>query len=96
MFVSKDSEPGNVRDPEKRYETIGPRASYTKEIAPMELVAYAYSKYTQGIETPPFSAGPIPAGNNGILLVLRQNDREFTERVEVDIVKKEIPQPEEP
>ena len=87
MFVSKDSEPGNVRDPEKRYETIEPGASYSKNIAPMELVAYAYSKYTQGIDTPPFSAGPIPAGKSGMLLVLRQNEREFTERIEVDILE---------
>jgi hypothetical protein len=86
MFVSKDSEPGNVRDPKKRYETIAPGTSYSKDIAPMELVAYAYSKYSQEIETPPFSAGPIPAGKSGILLVLMRNDGEFTERIEVDII----------
>jgi len=92
IFVSKDSEPGNVRDPEKRYEPIAPGATYIKNIAPMELVAYAYSKYTRDTDTPGFSAGPISSGKSGILLVLRQNEKEFSERIGIDIIEREIEQ----
>lgn len=89
MFVSKDSEPGNVRDRTKRYEAIEPGATYTKDIAPLELVAYAYTKYNQEIDTAPFSAGPIPAGKSGIILRLRHKDKDFNERIEVEITDRE-------
>ena len=89
MFVSKDSEPGNVHDPEKRFETIAPSKTYSKNIAPLELITYAYSKTTHYVEMSPFSAGPIPSGQSGIHLTFKLNNREYTERVTVTIKETE-------
>lgn len=62
MFVSKDTEPGRVKDPDKRYETVAPGSTYTKEIAPVKLIAYAPLKYSMNAsrDNATFSAGPIP------------------------------------
>ncbi|MHC4211926.1 MAG: hypothetical protein ACYSWP_01010 [Planctomycetota bacterium] len=92
MFVSKDTEAGKVMDPEKRYDIIAPGETYTKIIAPLKLVAWAVPKYsaTKRIDESPFSAGPIPAGKSGILLVIKQEEKELTERISVDIIEEEI------
>ncbi len=90
MFVSQDSEPGRVRDPERRYETIAPGQTLQKSIAPLKLVAYAPIKYTQtSNQQKTFSAGPIPEGQSAIRLVLKQGDAKWVETVRVQITKQE-------
>jgi hypothetical protein len=89
MLVSSDSVPGQVKDPDKRYEVIGARQTYSKEIAPMKLIAYATAREHTAMDGPVFSAGPIPVGKSGILLVFKQGQTGFTERLTVDIVEKD-------
>ena len=89
MLVSRDSVPGQVKDPDKRYEIIEARQTFSKDVAPIKLIAYATARDSQraGADQPVFSAGPIPVGKSGVLLALKQGDAEFTERITVDIVE---------
>lgn len=92
MFVSKDTEPGRVKDPDKRYETVTAGTTYTKEIAPVKLIAYAPAKYTMSTspDTATFSAGPIPPGQSGIRLWFTQGGRYVLEELTLKIVEAEI------
>ena len=92
MFVSKDTEPGRVKDPDKRYETVAPGSTYTKEIAPVKLIAYAPAKYSMNSsrDNATFSAGPIPPGQNGIRLWLIQGERNLLEELTLKIVETEL------
>lgn len=92
MFVSKDTEPGRVKDPDKRYETVTAGSTFTKDIAPVKLIAYAPAKYTRNApqDGPPFSAGPIPPGQSGIRLWLTQGDRNVLEELTLKIVEAEL------
>ncbi len=94
MFVSKDTEPGRVKDPDKRYETVAAGTTYTKDIAPVKPIAYAPAKYTMNAsgDTPTFSAGPIPPGQSGIRLWLTQGDRNVLEELTLKIAGKELEQ----
>ena len=90
MLVSRDSVPGEVRNPENRYEVISARQTYSNDIAPMKLIAYATARDSQRApaDEPVFSAGPIPTGQSGVLLAFKQGETEHTERITVDIVEK--------
>ncbi|MCP4453893.1 MAG: hypothetical protein GY809_20725 [Planctomycetes bacterium] len=92
MLVSRDSVPGQVKDPDKRFEVIAARQTYKKDVAPMKLIAYATAREDTAMIDPVFSAGPIPVGKSGILLTLKQGEMQFVERITVDIVET-IPEP---
>ena len=92
MFVSKDTEPGRVKDPDKRYESVAAGSTYTKEIAPVKLIAYAPAKYSMNaaLDAPTFRAGPIPPGQSGIRLWFSQGDKNILEELTLKIVETEL------
>ncbi len=92
MFVSKDTEPGRVKDSEKRYETVAAGSTFIRDIAPVKLIAYAPAKYTKNAPQDglPFSAGPIPMGRSGIRLWFTQGDRNVLEELSLKIVQAEF------
>lgn len=92
MFVSKDTEPGRVKDPDKRYDTVAPGSTYTKEIAPVKLIAYAPAKYSMNapLDGSTFRAGPIPPGQNGIRLWFSQGDKNMLEELTLKIVETKL------
>jgi hypothetical protein len=92
MFVSKETEPGRVKDPDKRYDTVAPGATFTRDIAPVKLIAYAPAKYSMNAseDSATFTAGPIPPGRSGIRLRLIQGEKNLLEDLTVKIVEKEL------
>lgn len=67
-------------------ETIAPGATFSREIFPAHLVAFApmreevLDKKGKGL-----FPGPLPAGKNGIRLVVRQNGNEMVQNLTVEI-----------
>lgn len=75
-------------DPEKIQgaippESIAPGASFTRDISPLRTVAFMPRERIPEEGKRGFIAGLLPAGNNGIHLVLKQGEREVTSRMTV-------------
>lgn len=74
-------------------DIVPPGGTLLKEISPVQLVALAplrersVAKNDSG-----FSPGIIPAGENGIRLVVRQNDKEIREKMTLTIKSSEVQQ----
>ena len=59
---------------------------FSKEIAPYKMLARAPLKYRERKEgEKAIKFGPLPAGKNGILLVVRQDGQEIREKIAVNI-----------
>ncbi len=59
----------------------------TKVISPLKMVAWKPLK-TRHVDTPGFSRGPIPEGENGIYLVVRQDGQEIRAKITLTIAVK--------
>jgi hypothetical protein len=86
-FVTQDTKPGQVNDPARRFDTILAGSTYSKNIAPLKLIAYAPAKDTSrtGSTETPFTTGTIPEGKSGIHLFLKDSNRDYIERIAVTI-----------
>jgi hypothetical protein len=72
------------------FDVVSPGHTFSKEIAPVKLVTWARLKDRSiGKDDSGFSPGIIPEGENGIILVVRQNGREIREKITVNIATKE-------
>ena len=81
-YIHRGIQRENVNDPPPDVIAVG--GQLRREIAPLRLIAWrGYKPGHKGAES--FSAGPLPEGSNGILLVVRQNGREIRETLTVDI-----------
>jgi hypothetical protein len=71
-------------------DTVATGAELSKEIAPLKLTGLEKIK-SRSIqpEESPISAGIIPAGEHGILLVVKQNEKTISEKILVKITVKE-------
>jgi hypothetical protein len=78
-FAFKGIDPGTIKKGDIPSDTIAPRATFTKEIFPVNLVAFTpmreevVNQKGRGLYP-----GPIPAGENGMDLVIRENGQEIT------------------
>jgi len=72
-------------------DTVAPGTEYTKTIAPLNLIGFERikSRASKPGESP-FSAGAIPAGQHGILLVVEQDQKVLSEKLLVKITVKEM------
>jgi len=66
-------------------DTVPPAGAYLRDMVPVSLIGYQplASSQKPGEET--FSAGVIPAGENGIYLVVEQDGEKFSETLIVNI-----------
>jgi len=71
----------NINNPPS--DVVPPQGTLEKVISPVNLIAWR--RGPGFINQPAFSAGPVPAGQNGILLVVRQNGKELREKMTVTI-----------
>ena len=63
---------------------------FSKEIAPIKLIAFVPLRDKRlGPDHSGISPGPLPAGENGIFLVIRQNGKEVREKIALNIVSEE-------
>ena len=87
VFVFKDIEPEDIKDSTVPPDIIPPRGTFTKEIAPYNLLARAPLRESD--KDPGIKPGILPTGENGILLVIRQNKKNIVEKMMVLITEKE-------
>jgi hypothetical protein len=71
----------NINNPPP--DTVPAEGTLQKIISPVNLIAWR--RGPGHIDQPAFSAGPVPEGQNGILLVVRQNGSEIREKISVTI-----------
>jgi len=85
-FVYRGIDRENVKEPPP--DVIAAAGRLRRDIAPLRLIAWGGYKagYT---DRAGFSAGPVPEGRNGILLVVRQNGSEMRETLSVEIAAAE-------
>jgi hypothetical protein len=94
LFVFRGIEPGAAQSRTIPTDVISPQDTFTRIIAPHKLLAYApfREQLKQDPDEPAFSGGPIPAGESGILLVVKRKDQVIKEKLAVKITKVESEQ----
>jgi hypothetical protein len=81
-FVFAGLDKSTVNNPPP--DIVAPGGELRKWIAPLKFIAWR--GYKPGYrDAPAFTPGPLPAGKNGIRLVVRQGGRVFEERLSVTI-----------
>jgi len=87
LYVFRGIDPEAIINLTIAPEIISPQDVFTKIIAPKKLIAYVPLRDhdTLDLGESALSGGPIPAGESGILLVVRMNDEEIKERLTLDI-----------
>lgn len=86
VFIFQGINPDDIKNLTIPYEIVPVGERLIKRIAPYELVAW--NPYRSKSESR-INPGIIPAGRNGILLVILVDGEEVIERIEVDIKEKE-------
>ena len=71
----------NINSPPS--DVVPPEGTLQKIISPVNLIAWRRGPGYANL--PAFSAGPVPEGQNGILLVVRQGGNEISEKMTVTI-----------
>lgn len=91
VFVFKGIIPKDIKNLTIPSDTIPAENTYSKVISPYECLARAPIRdSSKGISKPGISAGIIPTGENGILLVVRQKGEEVVEKLTSNIQEKEV------
>jgi hypothetical protein len=91
VFVFKGINPEDIKNLTIPADTVPPRAKFSKEIAPVKLVAFAPLRdRTESAAKSGFSPGVIPEGKNGIYLVIRTSEQEMRSKIILNIESKEI------
>ncbi|MHC4324004.1 MAG: hypothetical protein ACYSUX_07005 [Planctomycetota bacterium] len=87
IYVFRDIDPESIKSRTIAPDIISPQDVFTRIIAPQKLIAYTPFREQNEFasDESAFNGGPVPAGNNGILLVVRTNDKEIKERLTLDI-----------
>lgn len=82
IFVFEGVTPENVHDLPSDIVLAG--GTLIKEISPLNLVGWKPLKH-RNMGASSFTRGPIPAGENGIHLTVRQNGKEVREKITLNI-----------
>jgi len=86
VFVFEGIDPQNISKLTIPDDIIPAGEKFSKEIAPYTMLARAplrIKERSEGEEA--IKPGPLPAGENGILLVIRQDGQEISDKVTVKI-----------
>ena len=91
LFVFRGVEPEAIKNQTIAPDIISSQDTFTRIIAPYRLLAYApfREQVKYGSDEPAFSGGPIPAGESGILLVVKRKDQVIKENLTVKITEVE-------
>ena len=85
-FVFEGIDPQNISKQTIPDDIVQAGKTFSKEIAPYRLLARAPLRHRERSEgEASIKPGPLPAGENGILLVIYQDDLEITEKVTIKI-----------
>jgi hypothetical protein len=68
-------------------DLVSAGSTFTKIISPLKMVAWKPFK-TRQVNTPSFSRGPLPEGENGIYLIVNQDGKEIRSKITLTIVVK--------
>ena len=90
-FVFKGIKPEDIRNSTIPADTILAEDTFSKVISPYKLVARAPLRESSvgGTESSIYP-GILPAGENGILLVVRLNGKEVVEKITLKIVEQQV------
>ena len=90
-FVFKGIKPEDIRDSTIPPDAILAGVTFSKVISPFKMLARPPLR-DPGVEATKstISPGILPTGENGILLVVRQNWKEVVERITLTIVAQEV------
>jgi hypothetical protein len=88
-FVFRGIKVEDIKNSTIPFDVVSPGQSFSKEIAPVKLITWARLKDRSiGKDESGFSPGVIPEGENGIILVVRQNGQEVREKITLTIESK--------
>jgi hypothetical protein len=91
IFVFKGIEPENIKNSTIPPDTISAGQSFTKDISPLKLLARE-PLTGKSAKAGKITSGPIPKGESGIFLFIRQNGNSIKEKMAVKITEKEVQQ----
>jgi hypothetical protein len=89
VFVFKGIKPENIKSLTIPPDTIPAGQSFTKDISPFKLLARE-PLTGKGAKAGKITTGPIPNGENGIFLFIRQNGNTIKEKMAVKITEKKV------
>jgi hypothetical protein len=89
-FAFEGIRPEDIKNSTIPSTVIFKGSRFSKEIAPIKLIAFVpLIDKRLGPDHSGISPGPLPAGENGIFLVVRQNGKEVREKIALNIVSEE-------
>ena len=91
VFVFKGIKPENIKSLTIPPDIIPAGQSFTKDITPLKLLAREPIT-GKGTNAGKITSGPIPTGESGIFLFIRQNGNTIKEKITVKITEKEVKQ----
>ena len=91
VFVFKGIKPENIKSLTIPPDIIPAGQSFTKDITPLKLLAREPIT-GKGAKAGKITSGPIPTGESGIFLFIRQNGNTIKEKMTVKITEKEVKQ----
>jgi len=90
-FVFQGNKPASIENSTIPPDTIPAGQSFIKDISPLKLLARE-PLTGKGVNAGKITSGPIPIGENGIFLFIRQNGNTIKEKITVKITEKEARQ----
>ena len=91
VFVFKGIQPENIKNSTIPPDTISEGQSFTKDITPLKLLARE-PLTGKGARAGKITSGPIPTGESGIFLFIRQNGNTIKEKIAVKITEQKVQQ----
>lgn len=91
VFVFKGIQPENIKNSTIPPDTIPGGQSFSKDISPLKLLAREPIT-GKGAKAGKISFGPIPTGESGIFLFIRQNGNTIKEKIAVKITEQNVQQ----
>jgi hypothetical protein len=91
VFVFKGIQPENIKNSTIPPDTISAGQSFTKDITPLKLLARE-PLTGKGAKAGKITSGPIPTGESGIFLFIRQNGNTIKEKIAVKITEQKVQQ----
>jgi hypothetical protein len=91
VFVFKGIQPENIKNSTIPPDTVSAGQSFTKDITPLKLLARE-PLTGKGAKAGKITSGPIPTGESGIFLFIRQNGNTIKEKIAVKITEQRVQQ----
>ena len=89
VFVFKGIQPENIKSLTIPPDVIPAGQSFTKDITPLKRLAREPIT-GKGVKAGKITPGPIPTGENGIFLVIKQNGNTIKDKITVKITEQKV------